>query len=324
MPLYVYVGGAGGDFDPKMSYAPGSGGWNGGGQGGESGSKTGSGGGGATSISTVAGVWNSVDVLANRILVAGGGGGASANGNTQNIHITASAPYANGSTGGGLAGSPAVTVNGKKYGPYQSYLPDGTEWKLPDSYSITPGQVQPLASDPTAGFNGQGFGQGGYGREGDLPDINNGNGYNGKGGGGGGWWGGRVSLYRGSDKYANNASAGGGGGSSYISGHTGSYAVSKVEMIYNAAAGTYGLSVNSKEGSSVYEGTGTAPSANSPNIGVVVFKDTVMNETLKNDPNVWEASPNDTRLNSFLDGHGRVTITYMGGEAKNAPSAGGN
>ena len=94
-------------------------------------------------------------------------------------------------------------------------------------------------------------------------------------------------------------------------------------MDYNAAAGSYNLSVTSKDASSVYEGTGKAPSANSPNIGAIVFKNTVMNETLNVEPNVWEANPNDTRLNPFPDGHGRIIITYIGGDDSNAPPPGG-
>ena len=321
MPLYIYVGGAGGNFDLNSAYVPGAGGWNGGGRGGESGSKTGAGGGGATSISTVAGAWNSVDVLGNRIFVAGGGGGASPDGKTKNSHIKETAPFANGSTGGGLSGSPAVTVNGKKYGPYESYLSNGTPWKLPDNYTITPGQVQPLASDPTAGFNSQGFGQGGNGREGDLPLITKGNGYNGKGGGGGGWWGGRVSLYRGSDIYANDASAGGGGGSNYISGYNQSYGVSKVGEVYDTATGEYIISVTSKTQTNVYEGTGNAPTAGSPDIGRVIFMNAEMNTTLMTPDVMWEADPMDINLNKSSDGHGYVIITYIGGDDKDTPPA---
>ncbi|MDR2489928.1 MAG: hypothetical protein LBD20_00830 [Spirochaetaceae bacterium] len=324
MPLYIYVGGAGGNFDPNSSYVPGTGGWNGGGAGGESGSKTGSGGGGATSISTVAGTWNNIDVLGNRIFVAGGGGGASPDGKSHNKHIVDIAPFVNGGMGGGLSGSPAITVDGKKYGPYQAFLSNGTPWKLPDGYKLTPGQAAPLIEDPTAGFNGQGFGQGGFGREGDLPVVTNGNGYNGKGGGGGGWWGGRVSLYRGSDQFANNASAGGGGGSNYISGHPGSYGVDNVEAVYNVSTGEYRITVNSKDASSLYVGTGARPTAGSPNIGEIAFKNTDMNATLLTPDAMWEADPSDIKHNTFPDGHGRVIITYLGGNDSRVPPPRGN
>lgn len=67
--LYFCVGGQGAGGASGRG-----GGYNGGGHAGTAGSS--GGGGGATSVSLMAGAWNDIEVLENRILVAGGGGGA--------------------------------------------------------------------------------------------------------------------------------------------------------------------------------------------------------------------------------------------------------
>jgi hypothetical protein len=322
MPLYIYVGGKGGSKSGSTDhYSPGPGGWNGGGRGGESISRGGAGGGGATSVSTVAGNWNSIPVLANRILVAGGGGGASS-ANRTHTHTTENAPGVNGSLGGGISGSSARTTNGLLYGAYKSYKITGESWLFPDTFA--PAQKAPLSCDPTAGVTGQGFGVGGYGREGDSPDIYYGNGYNGKGGGGGGWWGGRISLYRGSDDKARNAGAGGGGGSNYISGYSGCYAVDIVTV-----DDLTGKTVVNSKANAIYSGTGAKPSPmvdgvhTSPNIGEVQFYDGVMNAHYTTEPNTdpFEPKPESAGgiFNTNQDGNGRLKITFLGGSNPNSP-----
>jgi hypothetical protein len=312
MPLYIYVGEAGKNWDAAKPYLPSAGGWNGGGNGGESASFGGSGGGGATSISTVAGSWNDLVVLANRILVAGGGGGATAANKNSNMS-TLIAPLVVGNTGGGIAGSPAITANGRKYGAYKSYTSDGTPWTFPPASVYTPGQAQPLAEDPTFGFSGQGFGQGGTGLPAYQPNTRQGDGYNGKGGGGGGWWGGRVSLYYGSNEFGTNSGAGGGGGSNFISGHTGCHAITTISTSFNITAGENIIEITSSTSTSKYSASASQPIAGSPPLGTVSFTDTAMNahQTDSEADNYYEPLNDDPNLN---DGHGRVVITYLGME----------
>jgi hypothetical protein len=312
MPLYIYVGGKGGNHNPSAQYVPGVGGWNGGGRGGNSGSKAGAGGGGATSISLIAGSWNDVDVLGNRILVAGGGGGGSAygKGSDSSVHSPTIAQFVHGSVGGGLYGSPAVTVLGLKYGPYKAYLQDASEWTFPAG-NLIPAQSTPPAGDPTAGFNGQGFGQGGYGRDGDLPNIKAGDGYNGKGGGGGGWWGGRVSTYMGADANATSAGAGGGGGSNYISGHSECRAVSQVMSVLDPTTFEYKLQITSSAASAYFGSANGIPTVGSPAVGNIEFTSTSMNASLTPPDAHYEADPADANLNNAADGNGWLTITYI-------------
>ena len=78
--LYVYVGGKGKDAASVSKCVGGLGGYNGGAQGGidgncDSNPEPGAGGGGATDIRLVGGIWNDTDSLKSRIMVAGGGGG---------------------------------------------------------------------------------------------------------------------------------------------------------------------------------------------------------------------------------------------------------
>ena len=101
--LYVYVGNQGRDN------ATGTGaGYNGGADSGPHGWS--GGGGGATSVSLVAGYWSNPSVLGNRILVAGGGGGGGASGgggvggiNTRGLNVAGigGTPYPDGGGGGG-------------------------------------------------------------------------------------------------------------------------------------------------------------------------------------------------------------------------------
>ncbi|MDR2489843.1 MAG: hypothetical protein LBD20_00400 [Spirochaetaceae bacterium] len=317
MPLYIYVGEAGKNWNSAQPYLPSAGGWNGGGNGGESAGLGGSGGGGATSISTVAGAWNSLAVLGNRIMVAGGGGGANSGGRAAN-HSNVVAPVVVGSIGGGIAGSPSVTSGGRKYGAYESYtaLGEGEPWTLPINYAYTPGQAQPLPGDPTFGFNGQGFGQGGNGLPGYQPNPTRGDGYNGKGGGGGGWWGGRVSPYLG-DAVGTGSPAGGGGGSNFISGHAGCQAVLKIITEFNFETGENAIMVYPADDEKYRASSGsngTPVAGASPDLPLVMFTNTEMNghyEVTDTPPGPvkYEPKTDDPNLNN---GNGKVTITYLG------------
>jgi hypothetical protein len=310
MPLYIYVGEAGKNWSSSQPYLPSAGGWNGGGAGGE-GARGGSGGGGATSISTVGGPWNSLAVLGNRILVAGGGGGTGSGGKYSN-QSNAVTPVVKGSIGGGIAGSPSITANNRKYGTNTSYKQDGTAWTL-TSYSYTPGQAQPPADDPTFGFNGQGFGQGGTGLPGYQPNPTQGDGYNGKGGGGGGWWGGRVSLYYGFNEYGTHSAAGGGGGSNFIAGYQGCHAIDVI-TITDPDTGAFAIQSRNDSVYTASSGPGGRPVPGaSPDLQGVVFSDPVMNEYHPaGTPEIaYEPVVGDTHLNN---GHGRVIITYLGTE----------
>ena len=105
--LYVYVGSKGTDA-PEGTYGEThsniAGGYNGGGKSTGNGQCWGSGGGGATDIRTVSGLWDNSDSLNSRIMVAGAGGGSS-------IEKNRSAFWeGNGGAGGGLEGYPGNTA----------------------------------------------------------------------------------------------------------------------------------------------------------------------------------------------------------------------
>lgn len=325
-PFYVYVGGAGEDKLGSINvYTPGYGGWNGGGYGGESGNYAGAGGGGATSISLVGGAWNDIAVLANRILVAGGGGGASPSGRPGGSHATVNAPGAAGGVGGGVAGSAAKTAGSspKFYGAaFASTSPAGGVFIYPPARSDFPGQANPPSGDPTAKFNGQGFGVGGYGRPGDAPRPAYGDGYNGKGGGGGGWWGGRVSLFSG-DADGNGAGAGGGGGSNFIS------SWNECSPVYSATVGEDGELVITFYTTGTPQILGTNQPITSfdggkprqPNYGAVSFVNRVMNDYGDIADN-YEPNPNAAVLTNKPAGkNGFVRITRLDGSAGSAPDA---
>ena len=111
--LYVYVGAPGKDA------ATGTGaGYNGGGNPGHKG-RSGSGG-GATSISTVSGLWNDSNVLNNRIAVAAGGGGGG------NYSVGGAGGDLNGvNGGGGRGGTQTRGYQGGKFGIGGTPSPDG-------------------------------------------------------------------------------------------------------------------------------------------------------------------------------------------------------
>ena len=127
--LYVYVGGKGKDSASVSRCVGGLGGYNGGAQGGidgncDSGPEPGAGGGGATDVRLVGGIWNDTDSLKSRIMVAGGGGGA-----TYNVA---------GSSAGGLEGyignkgkSVATQIFGNAFG-YATMVSDS-------DYTVGPG-----------------------------------------------------------------------------------------------------------------------------------------------------------------------------------------
>ena len=127
--LYVYVGGKGKDSASVSRCVGGLGGYNGGAKGGidgncDSNPEPGAGGGGATDIRLVGGIWNDTDSLKSRIMVAGGGGGA-----TYNV---------TGSSAGGLEGyignkgkSAATQISGNAFG-YGTIVSDS-------DYTVGPG-----------------------------------------------------------------------------------------------------------------------------------------------------------------------------------------
>lgn len=197
--LYVYVGGIGEVF-PGTS-TRGIGGFNGGGLGGPGmvpGNGAGAGGGGATDIRTVSGLWDEIVSLRSRIMVAAGGGafsGAGAGGGFGGAAHPYGGAGSNGSnyTGGGGSGG-YYGIGGAGGGGGGA---GGTAY----STNLAPGQ---------AGL----FGKGGDGG-GEL--IAN---RDGGGGGGGGYYGGG-----GAGGGAGGSAGRAGGGSSFISGYTGMNAI---------------------------------------------------------------------------------------------------
>ena len=184
--LYIYVGGTGGSSNLNSTYV--SGGYNGGG----SANYHAGTGGGATDVRLVNGAWNDDTSLRSRIMVAGGGGGAGAFNSNSSFNLLA------GGVGGGLTGTDGTDLSTTWQGGGHA----GTQ--------ISGGALGTGSSDSTnyLGTSGS-FGQGGNG------------GYNtsfsqGSGAGGAGYYGGGGGSGR---------NGGGGGGSSYISGYTGSIAV---------------------------------------------------------------------------------------------------
>lgn len=181
--LYIYVGEAGN--------STGKGGYNGGGNAGVLASNN-DGGGGATDIRLVSGLWNDATSLNSRIMVAAGGGGANANGtNTGGIGKT-------GGSGGGLSGYDGTSVIAKMSGLGATQLSGGATG----------------SSGRTAGKPGS-FGQGGAGNPSKTTPL-----VSGGSGGGSGYYGGGSS-----EACDGNCGGSSGGGSSYISGHTGCIAI---------------------------------------------------------------------------------------------------
>lgn len=111
--LYIYAGGKGSYGSGSSSYGGAVGGWNGGGNGGNSGSGSG---GGATDVrmtpTSAKNVWNELNSLYSRIIVAGGAGGTDDSGGTYNGSNDGS-----GGSGSGLNGMGAW-IDGTYYASY--------------------------------------------------------------------------------------------------------------------------------------------------------------------------------------------------------------
>ncbi len=197
--LYVYVGGIGEVF-PGTS-TRGTGGFNGGGLGGPGmvpGNGAGAGGGGATDIRTVSGLWNETVSLRSRIIVAAGGGAYSGGGAGGGFGGVAHPYGGGGSNGSNYTGGGG---SGGYYGIGGAGGGGGGTGGTAYSTNLAPGQ---------AGS----FGKGGDGG-GEL--IAN---RDGGGGGGGGYYGGG-----GAGGGAGGSAGRAGGGSSFISGYTGMNAI---------------------------------------------------------------------------------------------------
>ena len=177
------------------------GGWNGGGGGSCNGtSNTGSGGGGATDFRLIqhtdANGWGGLLSLQSRIMVAGGGGGCMGYNATQ---------YTDGGYGGGLEGGPSVAHDVYAAATYNNTGGGQRSTGSCDYYetnsSMTGTYIPLMESEGTSPY-----GSFGHASIGHL--------YWWGGGGGSGWYGGINGFGR-----------GGTGGSSFISGHSGCYAV---------------------------------------------------------------------------------------------------
>ena len=196
--IYIYVGESGslGKYGIAATSTVGQGApatFNGGGKGGNAAGGAwpyenyfgGSSGGGATDIRTISGIWDNINGLRNRIMVAGGGGGTQMDEGYD----------AEKSNSGGLVG---------EKGGAHSYM-------NPTYVSHIP--MRGVGGTQTTGFA---FGVGGTG------DNSGGSDYcHGHNGGGGGYYGGTGGKQTGGSCH----SMGGGGGSSFISGFTGVNAI---------------------------------------------------------------------------------------------------
>ena len=277
--LYIYVGEAGieGTNGINSTSTVGQGGrstFNGGGSGGLAGGGTypyenyygGNSGGGATDIRLISGEWNASASLNSRIMVAGGGGGYS---NISGTNVTTSNDFGNA---GGLISQKGSTVT--NYGS--------------TSYTDNAGT---LASQ----ISGYSFGIGGKG------DNTGANGFcGGHHGGGGGYYGGGGGANTGTSCFR----IGGGGGSSYISGHTGSVAI------------TSSTSTTPKSNCK----TGTTNNTCSIHYSGKVFTNTVMIDgsgyKWTNTKGTLEQMPNPSggyyASNTGNTGNGYAKITYVG------------
>ena len=180
--LYVYVGGAGGSGNTRVSSVV-AGGYNGGGY--RYGYK---GGGGATDIRLTGGNWNNSESLLSRFIVAGGGGSDGAT-NKQGM-------YGGGTTGGSSKQSYTANSNYCGKGGMQTYSGYSA------SYTITTQATTGLNSNTKSYYCG-GFGFGGGG-------VYLSSGYGGAGGGG--WYGGSGTV----PDSSGDDDRGGGGGSGFV------------------------------------------------------------------------------------------------------------
>ena len=269
--LYLYIGGSGET----------SNGWNGGGAI-TNNSYPNSYGGGATDIRTVSGTWNNTAGLRSRVMVAGGGGGGAewtSNG---------------GGAGGGLIGEDGYTP-GTNCNQYQKPL------KTPAKGGNQTAGGAGLTCDGTCMHTQSYSGSFGVGAQ-DATSIS---GYYSSGGGGSGWYGG------GSGATTNCHIMGSAGGSSYISGHTGSVAVTSASSSSPKSGCTTGTTNNS---------CSLTPYINPATNASYTFTNTLMIDGAgykwTNTKGSLQAMPNPSGGNYASgvghSGNGYARITYLG------------
>lgn len=239
--FFIYVGAVGsrtnaGTSEGGSSNMYNSGGWNGGGgSGNNAGTSIGAGGGGATDIRIVrhtdSNGWGGLASLRSRIMVAAGGGGASSYNGAQKT-------TGNGGAGGGLTG--ATGIQGATQYTDSQYA--NTGGGQTSTGTCTFYNTYSEVSKVDAAHNP--FGIYGYARGGENIWWG--------GGGGGGWYGGVQGFGR-----------SGSGGSSFISGHSGCYAVNQST---STSTTTYHKSGTNKERyDDTYYFTGTSMTAGATN-----------------------------------------------------------
>lgn len=291
--IYIYVGGQGD--------SNGNGGYNGGGNVGVSepiNHERNDGGGGATDVRLVSGLWNNKTSLNSRIMVAAGGGGANNDGTNK---------YGYGFYGGpgrGLTGSTAEASG-------SSIIQNMTGKDASQTSGGAGGES--TAADGNDGNRNKGN-QGGFGYGGNGQTSKNTQTLSGGAGGGSGYYGGGSG-----EACASNCGGAGGGGSSYISGHTGCVAI----------ASQTSISPRTANGTSCTNGTTT--NLCSVHYSNKVFTDTLMIDgsgykwtTTKGD---LEQMPNPnggyygSGTGNTGDGYARITILIDGVYEYEAPSS---
>lgn len=290
--IYIYVGGQGD--------SNGNGGYNGGGNVGVSepiNHERNDGGGGATDVRLVSGLWNNKTSLNSRIMVAAGGGGANNDGTNK---------YGYGFYGGpgrGLTGSTAEASG-------SSIIQNMTGKDASQTSGGAGGES--TAADGNDGNRNKGN-QGGFGYGGNGQTSKNTQTLSGGAGGGSGYYGGGSG-----EACASNCGGAGGGGSSYISGHTGCVAI----------ASQTSISPRTANGTSCTNGTTT-------NLCSVHYSNKVFTDTLMIDGSGYkwtttkgalEQMPNpnggyyESGTGNSGDGYARITILIDGVYEYKAPS----
>lgn len=278
--IYIYVGGQGDSY--------GHGGYNGGGNVGVSepiNHERNDGGGGATDVRLVSGVWNDKTSLNSRIMVAAGGGGANNDGTNTNGYGFYGGP------GRGLTGNTAEASGSSRIqnmtGKDASQTSGGAGGKS-------------TAADNNDGNRNEGK-SGGFGYGGNGQTSKNTPTFSGGAGGGSGYYGGGSG-----EACAGNCGGAGGGGSSFVSGHTGCVAI----------ASQTSTSPRSANGTSCTNGTTT-------NLCSVHYSNKVFTDTLMIDGSgyKWTTTKGDLELmpnpnggyyesgfGNSGDGYARITI----------------
>lgn len=290
--IYIYVGGQGD--------SNGNGGYNGGGNVGVSepiNHERNDGGGGATDVRLVSGLWNNKTSLNSRIMVAAGGGGANNDGTNK---------YGYGFYGGpgrGLTGSTAEASG-------SSIIQNMTGKDASQTSGGAGGES--TAADGNDGNRNKGN-QGGFGYGGNGQTSKNTQTLSGGAGGGSGYYGGGSG-----EACASNCGGAGGGDSSYISGHTGCVAI----------ASQTSISPRTANGTSCTNGTTT-------NLCSVHYSNKVFTDTLMIDGSGYkwtttkgalEQMPNpnggyyESGTGNSGDGYARITILIDGVYEYKAPS----